>query len=580
MRYRKNMMNTIKQNLEAHIQKHILPADIVFSAPPNSVLGDFAFPCFSYAKTRGESPAIVAKHLAAKIHADITEASLIRDVRAEGPFVNFFLNQKEMASLLFPLILHKTEQPYGAVREEKRKKIMVEFAHPNTHKMFHIGHLRNIVTGESIIRILENAGHELVRVNYQGDVGMHIAKSLWGIQQLIDEYRAVQEKDIHERMAFLGKAYARGGQRYEDNEETKQEIIALNKKIYANDPSIHDIYQTTRSWSLEYFDIIYQRVGSRFDRLYFESEVFARGEELVRAFLKKGVFKESDGAIIFPGETYGLHDRVFITSQGFPGYEAKEMALGALQFAEHHPDQIIHVVGKEQTGYFQVVFKALEHVVPESMGKEYHLVYGWVHLKHGKMSSRTGNVVLGEELLDAVKDRIRAIMKENTVKDAEGVLETVALSAVKYGFLKTGIGNDIAFDMEESVNISGDSGPYLLYIVARIQSIIRKIQKENVSAPFDALDGDTLETAQEKKLLLDLASFPEAAKEAADHLDPSKIAKYLLELAQDFNAFYHACPVLTADKATKSFRIHLVSAVGIVMRHGLYLLGMTHVEEM
>ena len=563
------MIEVIKQEITGFLHAVGVEGEIELSQPPKPEMGDLAFGCFALAKEKGENPAAVAKALAAELKAE----GFVERVEAFGPYVNFFINSEVLANALFGEITH--DSGYGEHTLPSAKTVMVEFAHPNTHKMFHIGHLRNIITGESVVRMLENAGYAVVRANYQGDVGMHIAKSLWGIQELMDEYQVVQEQDLHARVAFLGKAYATGGQAFEKDEAAKEAIIEMNKKIYAKDASISAMYEMTRGWSLEYFDFIYGRVGSHFDRLYFESEVYERCEQIVREFLKKGVFEESEGAIIFPGSKHGVHDRVFITSQGFPGYEAKEMALGELQFGEYHPEEVIHVVGKEQTGYFQVVIKALEHTLPESAGKERHLVYGWVHLKEGKMSSRTGQVVLGEDLLDSVKERILSVMDESDLPNKDDVAEAVTMAAVKYAFLRTGVDNDIAFDMEESVSTTGNSGPYLLYIVARIKSIIEKADGEAASseAPADI-------APEEKRLLWQLAMYPEVTKSAVELYDPSRIAKYLFDLAQAFNSFYAACPVLQSEGAQRAFRLRLLAAVEQVMSHGLGILGIDTVEKM
>jgi len=542
------------------------------STPPKSAMGDLAFPCFAIAKEQAKNPAEVAKMLAAQLQN--STSALVEKVQAFGPYVNFFLNGAEVAKLVIQAIADQGAQ-YGGSQMGKGKKIMVEFAHPNTHKAFHIGHLRNIITGESMVRIFENAGFVVTRVNYQGDVGMHIAKCLWGITQLFSEYKTVQSEDLAERVAFLGRAYATGGQAYEANETAQKEIGAINEQIYRGDDSIKELYTTTRQWSLEYFDHIYKRVDSRFDRLYFESEVFERGRVIVREFLAKGVFKESEGAVIFPGSEYELHDRVFLNKLGLPTYEAKELALAEKQFSEFAPDAIYHVVAKEQSEYFKVSFKALEFTLPESKGREHHLVYGWVRLKEGKMSSRTGQVILGEWLLDETEQKIAEIMAENGVSGRSETIQRVALAAVKYAMLHTSVANDIAFDVKAAANLTGDSGPYLLYMCTRIKSILAKAQvnTDNVGVPVELAPA-------EKALALALGNFPEVAAFAAESTNPSLIAHYLLELAHRFSEFYEACPVLSVEPELQSFRVALVRAVLQVAEKGLYLLGIKTVEEM
>jgi len=575
------MLEQISKDIKNALSRAGAGEQIELTTPPNSALGDFAFPCFNLAKEMKKNPAEVAKEIAAKLQEIRTSASsadqpmrLIERVEATGPYVNFYLRADQLAKLVVGEISRQGKK-YGRSSIGRGKKVLVEFAHPNTHKAFHIGHLRNITTGESIVRILENVGYRVARANYQGDVGLHIAKCLWGISKLMGEYDEVKNKSLGDKALFLGRAYARGGEAYENDARAHQEIIALNEKIYRRDREILELYQTTREWSLQYFNKIYQRVGSHFDRLYFESETFERGKKIVLEFLKKGIFKESEGAIIFEGEKFGLHNRVFLTSQGLPTYEAKDLALAELQVKEYHPDLILHLVAREQAEYFKVVFKALEFTLPKAKNKEEHLVYGWVSLKEGKMSSRTGQVVLGEWLLDEVKNRIDEVAREHELKDSEAVAEKVAVAAVKYAFLRTGVANDIVFDIKESVNLTGDSGPYLLYIVARIKSIFRKYQKKigKIVVPTEL-------TSEEKKLILRLGDYPTTAEMAARERNPSKVAHYLLELAQDFNNFYTVCPVLKAEEPLLGFRLHLIKAVEQVMSSGLWLLGIKTVEEM
>ena len=563
-------MAITREQLSAELNK-LLGEEIKaedFSIPPDEKLGDLALPCFALAKKRGQNPVQVAVEVA-KL-CETTEFSWSK-VLATGPYVNFCFKDEFLKEQLLTKVVANKNFGQG---KAKKEKIMVEFAQPNTHKAFHIGHLRNTITGESIVRILENAGHEVLRVNYQGDLGMHIAKALWGLNQLRAEFEIVKKSDLNAKVAFLGQAYARGAQEFESNEAVKAEIESLNQKIYDNDVSIRADYELTRNWSLEYLEIVYARLGVHFDKYYFESQVFKRGAELVKENLATKIFKKSEGAIIFEGEKFGLHSRVFINSRGLTTYEAKDLALAEQQLIEK-PDKIIHVVGKEQSEYFKVIFKAIETVWPEAVGKEFHLPYGWVFLKHGKMSSRTGQVVLGEWLIDEIAQQVDEIMKDSDLKDKAGTVEKVSLSAVKYALLKIGVQADLSFDINESVSLAGDSGPYLLYIIARINSLLEKAGQFTSSE----LGTFALEPS-ERRLIFSLFEYSDFAKKAAEDLDPSQIAKTLLNLAQDFNSFYANCQIIKADADRKNFRLHLIGAVRQVMLSGLSLLGIESVEAM
>ncbi len=568
--------------------------DAELTTPPKPDMGDFAFPCFQIAKKESKNPAEIATELSERLNElftkeDMRQSSLVSEVRAFGPYVNFFLDNKEFAIYVLSGI-EESGGNYGKLDVGKNKKVVVEFGCPNPLKVFHLGHLKNLITGDSVVRIFENAGYEVVRVNYQGDVGMHIAKALYGLSaldgqsfdEILQKMKEMENKPLPERVEFLGSAYARGAKHFDSDDEGKADVVEYNKKVYSADPEIQEVYNLARQWSLDYFDTIYQRLGSRFDQLYFESQVFERGKELVEIGLEKGIFKKSDGAVIFEGSKHGLHDRVFINSQGYPTYEGKDMGLGEMHFEDHNPDMVVHVVGKEQTGYFQVVFKALEHLFPNTKDKEYHLPGGYLQLKgEKKMSSRTGNVVSGEELLAQVESGVRDIMKENELENKDEVVEKVSQAVLKYAMLKSDVTQDVAFDMEESITFSGDSGPYLLYIVARIKSILRKAQgvEDKMTSDFRLQTSDSV-NSEEKQLLLQLAQYPEVTRDAVDQYDPSKIAKYIFDLAQLFNAFYHACPVLQAADELRSFRLQLIQAVGQVMESGLNLLGIEVVGEM
>jgi arginyl-tRNA synthetase len=454
-----------------------------------------------------------------------------------------------------------------------RKNIMVEFAHPNTHKAFHIGHLRNITTGECVVRLLESQGHKVIRANYQGDVGMHIAKALYALINVSPfKDKVTNVTGIKNRVEFLGKAYAAGSKAFEESENAKKIIGEINKKIYERDPSVMPVYRETRQWSLDYFNSIYKRVYTHYDRLYFESEVYEKGKEYVLEALKKGIFEKSEGAVIFPGEKFGLHNRVFITSDGNTTYEGKDIGLGRLQFDEYHPDLIVHCVGPEQAGYFQVIFKALEQVFPDTTGKEFHLIYGWVKLKHGKMSSRLGNVVLGEWLIDEVKKAIKTILEQSISKDKEvdqdAISETIAIGAIKYSFLKVSTPSEIAFDLEESINTNGDSGPYIQYAYARCKSVLRK-------AGDSRLRGNDIMNPEERAIARLIIQFPDVVSDAATRFAPNVICTYLFQLAQAFNLFYAKHEILGHDT-----RLMITAATAQVLKNGLYLLGIETLERM
>jgi len=511
------------------------------------------------------------------IKDNIDKSDAIEKVEVVKPgFINFYLSKIFLIDQL--KVINKMGVNFGKNNLGEGKTYMLEFAHPNTHKEFHIGHLKNILTGEAVAKILEAGGYKIIRANYQGDVGMHIAKCLYIVKDLKLESKTL--KTINEKIEFLGKSYTEGNKAYESDEKAKKEIIELNKKIYARDKSILALWQETRSWSLEYFDKIYEQVNTKYDRFYFESEVWQRGLEIVKENLDKGIFEKSEGAVIFDGEKHNLHKRVFITKEGTPTYEAKDMALAELQFEEYNPDKIIHVVGPEQSEYFRVIFKALEQISKELSDKEKYLPYGWVQLKHGKMSSRKGQVVRGLWLIEEVEKKIKEIVEKSDkikIKQAE-VIKKIALGAIKYSFLRLSLNQNISFDINESVSFEGESGPYLQYSIVRIKSILEKSKVENLP---EVENVEYLEKSEEIKLLRKLYIFPEIIEEAGKLYEPHLIASYIYELSQDFNSFYGNVRILQEkDDNIKMARFSLIKAVAQVIENGLKLLGIETVEKM
>ena len=520
-------------------------------------------------KTLKKSPMQIGKELQNRLGKDgALKKAGVEKIEVMPPgFINIFIsNEFLLENLKKPLLPNN----------EKKQTILVEYAQPNTHKAFHIGHLRNIITGESVVRLLETDGNHVIRANYQGDVGLHIAKALYTLLHIPNLKSQISIlKTIQQKTDFLAQAYVSGNKAYEEDEDAKKEINAINKKIYEKNPDIYPLYEQTRAWSLEYFDLMYTRLGTHFDRLYFESDVYTLGKQLVTDGIKKGIFEESDGAVIFPGEKFGLHNRVFITSEGNPTYEGKDIGLAKLQFGDYHPDTVIHCVSTEQIQYFNVMFEAIARVFPDTRGKEYHLAYGFVQLKSGKMSSRTGNVVLGSWLLDEVKKAMEKIINEGKREygdtDNEDIAEKATIAAIKYAFLKVNTDQEIAFDINESVNITGDSGPYLLYTYARCKSVIKKSKGNSQQSAGNSQTLNEEEHAVARLLLF----FPDIVGSAATNYAPNILCEYLYDLAQAFNLFYAKHTIVGSDT-----RLTLTQAVADVMMTGLTLLGIPTVERM
>jgi arginyl-tRNA synthetase len=559
--------NKILEKLKLALEKMgVKNIDPELDHPANPDFGDYSTSiALKLTKTLKKNPFEIAREIVKNLNKD----SYIKKIDVIKPgFINFWISDGQLINQLTKVV--QDDFIFPLYHLGKNKKLMVEFAHPNTHKLFHIGHLRNISTGESIVRIFEAVGNKVIRTNYQGDVGLHIAKCLYGIRN--SKFEIKKLKNLKEKTEFIGKMYTEGTNAYEEDKKAKEEILKINEMIYDQSPEIKDLWEETRQWSLDYYDEIYKRVYTHFDRLYFESELPKRTMEIVEKILKKGLLEKSQGAIVFNGKKYGLDTRVFINSLGFPTYEGKELALAEKEFSDFGElDKIIHTVTPEQTSFFKVTFK-VEELIDEKKykNKQFHLAYEWVKLKAGKMSSREGNVIEANWLIDEIKKKI-----SEKFKCDQNTAEILTVASAKYSFLKNSTQTIIAFDIDESISIEGNSAPYLIYTYVRCQSVLKKAGVNNETMKqFNNINTDEL------NILRIINQFPETVQQAAIQFAPNLIANYLYNLAQKYNFFYQKNPILAAEKNTKQFRLMLTQTVGKVIKQGLYLLGIKTVERM
>ena len=488
---------------------------------------------------------------------------------AGAGFINIRLSDTQLLKLM-----QRQPQPFL-----NGKKIVVEYSDPNPLKPLHAGHLYTTLVGDSIANLLENAGADVTRINYGGDVGLHTAKSMWAI---IDEFGSEQEaykattemsdENIHERAAYLGKQYSRGTSEYEDNETAKQAIVKINKQIYElhnngdKESDFAKLYWLVRGWSYDYFDVFYKELKvHEFDRFIPESEVTPLGLKTVREQLQNGVYEKSSEseAVIFDGEKHGLHTRVFINSEGLPTYEAKDVGLSLTKWNDYKFDESIIITAEEQKQYMQVVVKSIEQFEPELAKRTNHLTHGTVKLSGGvKMSSRKGNIVSALQILAAAREA----GKESGFNPSEDTI----LAAVKYAFAKVRIGGDIDYDPKESIALDGNSGPYLQYAHARACSIEAKSEKQ-MKEPSEI-------TESERMLVVKLGEASEVIERASNELLPHLVCTYLYELAQIFNRFYESSRILGDEREEE--RLYLLMVYKMTLKYGLKLLGINAPEKM
>jgi arginyl-tRNA synthetase len=459
----------------------------------------------------------------------------------------------------------------SAVKTYSGQKVLVEYSDPNPFKPLHAGHLYTTLVGDVIVRMVEYAGAEVVRLNFGGDVGLHAAKSMWAIMRWLDGQLAkLDQISESERPKWLGERYVEGNNAYEDDESARVAIVEANKAIYSvhetgdHESDFAKVYWLCREWSYEYFRELYKQLEvSAFDRFIPESEVTPLGLDTVKEQLAKGVYAQSGGAVIFEGEKFGLHTRVFINSEGLPTYEAKDVGLSLTKWQDYHFDKSIIITANEQAQYMQVVIKSIEQFAPEPASRTLHLTHGVVKLQGGvKMSSRKGNIVGAIDILQSARQ---------ASPEAD---ESTVLAAVKYAFSKSRIGGDIVYDPLESVATEGNSGPYLQYAHARARSILSKstinYQLSTINSVFQP---------GERLLVRKIGEFSEVVELSVRELMPHYICTYLYELAQEFNRFYEQNRVIGSDDR-EELRLWLVGRYADTLKAGLDLLGIHAPEKM
>lgn len=523
-----------------------------------------------YAKKAGMSPKDLAQKIVnafGKVGGKAGDLKEVKKIEVAGPgFINFYLDDRYIA--LSALSIASGEK--NDKKQKAAQKVMVEYTDPNPFKIFHIGHLMANAIGESVARIIESTGVKVIRACYQGDVGLHVAKTLWMARKNVAKWPK-DAGDSVEKVKFLGEMYVEAS-KYDDDKEAQKEIVAINKKIFdRTDEDVNKLYDEGRKWSLEYFESIYRRLGTKFDRYFFESEVARDGVETVKEFLKKGVFEESEGAVIFPGERHGVHTRVFITSIGLPTYEAKELGLNRKKF-DLEPDlsESVIVTANEQSDYFKVVLKAISLIYPDIAKKTKHVSHGIMRFASGKMSSRKGNIVPAEDLLGEIEALVRDRVKGRGYDDelSEEIVRDVSVSAVKYSILRSAVGGDIVYDPVTAVSFDGDSGPYLQYATVRARAVIAKAKEEGIK-DFSP-ENLSAEVTMLERLIV---RFPEAVEKSRASLSPHHIVTYLTELAGEYNKYYSLHKIVDPGSPDSPYRVAVTSVFVTVMERGLSLLG-------
>jgi arginyl-tRNA synthetase len=515
------------------------------------------------AKQAGQPPRHIAEQLITLLQSRIKG---VKTVSVAGPgFLNFTLSREEFTQTLDTILSNGHD--WGRNTTHRGEVVLVEYTSPNLFKPLHIGNLVGNIIGESLTRLFEYSGAEVKRINYPSDIGLTVAKAVWGLKKT-----QADPTDI----AALGEAYRQGSESYETDEVAKSEIVEINQALYAQtNTELNTLRDQGIRTSKMQLDEICKKLGTVFDTAIFESEAAPKGVEIVKSHIGD-IFVESDGAVVYEGDKVGLHTRVFLNSKGLPTYEAKDLGNFSIKQSTY-PDwhTSIIVTGNEQTEYFKVLYAAINDIFPDTKTKSLeHIPTGFLTLTTGKMSSRKGNVLTGESLLRDMEESAREKAAQTRTDNVDELTQMVAVAALKYQILRSAVGSNMVFDKEKALSFEGDSGPYLQYTFARIQSALEKAKEVGVVLATKLPPPTPYEV---EKLVTQFQTVVETAlRERAPH----KIIGYLTELAGAFNSFYAVEKIADVNDVYAPYKVAVAQAVAITLKNGLWLLGIKAPERM
>jgi len=559
-------------------------------------VGDVTIVVFPFLRYSKKSPELTAEELGTYFQDNV---SIVEDFNVIKGFLNLVIDEDYWLGILSEVYSDGT---FGTTPvTDDSELMMVEYSSPNTNKPLHLGHIRNNLLGFSIAEIAKANGKKVVKTNIVNDRGIHICKSMYAWQQwgngknpeesgmkgdhLVGEFYVEFDKHYKAEIAELVEK----GISKEEAENQAPSIIAareLLRKWEAKDAETVELWKTMNGWVYEGFDVTYKNLGVDFDKIYYESDTYLVGKEEVLRGLEDGVFyRKEDSSVWADLSNEGLDQKILLRSDGTSVYMTQDIGTAKMRFNDYSIDKMVYVVGNEQNYHFQVLAILLDKLGFE-WGKDlYHFSYGMVELPSGKMKSREGTVVDADDLMDAMTEVARNMSKELgkleslSGDEAEQTFRMIALGALKYFILKVDPRKNMMFNPEESIDFNGNTGPFIQYTYARIQSVLRKAEEKQVEINPQIKVAKLSE--KEKELLKRLSLYPSVVKEAGDNYSPAVIANYCYELVKEFNQFYHDHSILGVDDLdVMNFRLVIASAVGKVVKNGMALLGVEMPERM
>ncbi len=532
--------------------------------PAKQAHGDYATnAAIIAAKKTGADPHDIAESIKKKLAEQVPD---IDTIEIAGPgFINFHLSRHFFTKEIIRAIDEKSA--WMCSKRNSNKKVVIEYTSPNLFKPLHIGNLVGNIIGESLARLYECTGSTVYRVNYPSDIGLTVAKGVWGIKKT-----GGNPDDIDD----IGQAYVIGNNAYEEDADAKKEIEEINRELYSGtNTEINKIREQGIETSLERITELCSILGTSFDAEFYESEAGPVGASIVQKHIGD-IFEESDGAIVYRGEKAGLHTRVFLNSQGLPTYEAKDLGNYVLKQQKYpNHDSSLVVTGNEQREYFKVVIAAIREVFPEARNKTLeHIPTGFLTLTTGKMSSRKGNVLTGESLIDDLRKEAVRRAKETRANNISVLSDMIAVAALKYQILRQKTGSNITFDKKQAFSFEGDSGPYLQYTHARIVSVLEQAHRADIEMSPDNA------TAEPYEIERFLHQFPEVIDRALTDKSPHHVLGFLTELASIFNRFYSLEKIADKTDEHAPYKVMVAKAVQQTLEDGLWILGIGAPERM
>ncbi|MEY2987478.1 MAG: arginine--tRNA ligase [Pseudomonadota bacterium] len=551
----------------------------LLATPPDLNLGQAAFPCFSFAKVLRKAPPAIAQELVIRILNKTRKA--ISNAQAVQGYLNFFQNNEAVASSVFERLANSSFFSREKIPQEQIEKVVVEYSQPNTHKAMHVGHLRCLVLGDSVCRTMAYAGHDVVKTTYPGDLGAHIAKTLWYLQN-----RCKEQAPATGRADWLGDVYALADEAIKLDTGTEKEttnraqIAEILKQLQNKSGPAYELWLETREWSLEQMRSIYSWLGVSFDQWFYESECDEPSRELVLKKFEEGFFVKDQGAIGIDLSDYKLGFALFLKSDGNGLYITKDLELLRRKFADPKVTSSLVVVDHRQKLHFQQVYKTAELIGYPQATQSATLLYETVNTPDGKpFSSRSMTGLRLLELRDAMEQKVTQDYLERyrgiwSDEEISRTAEAVTIGALKYGMLRVDNSTQVTFVLDEWLRLDGDTGPYLQYMHARCCNILEKQGHPEAGGAIQ------LDSFEEGALLFHLSRFNDFALQAAAQHRPCVVAGYLYDLAKTFNRFYENCPIRSSEGAVRNSRLQLVKVSAAVMKQGLELLGIPAPSKM